>query len=61
MRFAISIPQVYGDGEFDPGSFRAYMQRVEELGFESAWTQESVLGSSPQIAPLDPQDAVTDR
>jgi probable F420-dependent oxidoreductase len=53
MRFAISIPQVYGDGEFDPGAFRAYMQRVEELGFESAWTQESVLGSSPQIAPLE--------
>jgi probable F420-dependent oxidoreductase len=53
MRFAISIPQVYDDGEFDPGSFRAYMQRVEELGFESAWTQESVLGSSPQIAPLE--------
>jgi probable F420-dependent oxidoreductase len=53
MRFAISIPQVYADGEFDPGSFRAYMQRVEELGFESAWTQESVLGSSPQIAPLE--------
>jgi probable F420-dependent oxidoreductase len=53
MRFAISIPQVYGDGEFDPDGFRAYMQRVEELGFESAWTQESVLGSSPQIAPLE--------
>jgi len=52
MRFAISIPQVYGDGEFDPGAFRAYLQRVEELGFESAWTQESVLSSSPQIAPL---------
>jgi len=53
MRFAISIPQVYGDGEFDPGAFRAYLQRLEELGFESAWTQESVLSSSPQIAPLE--------
>jgi probable F420-dependent oxidoreductase len=53
MRFAISIPQDYGDGEFDPGAFRAYLQRVEELGFESAWTQESVLGSAPQIAPLE--------
>jgi probable F420-dependent oxidoreductase len=53
MRFAISIPQLYEDGEFDPGAFRAYLQRVEQLGFESAWTQEAVLGSSPQLAPLE--------
>jgi probable F420-dependent oxidoreductase len=53
MRFAISIPQFYGDGEFDPDAFRAYFARVEELGFESAWTQESVLGASPQLGPIE--------
>jgi probable F420-dependent oxidoreductase len=53
MRFAIGIPQVFGDGEFDPAAFRAYFRRAEELGFESAWTQESTLGTSPQLSPLE--------
>jgi probable F420-dependent oxidoreductase len=53
MRFAIAIPQFYADGEFEPERFRAYMGRAEELGFESAWTQESVLGSGAQLAPLE--------
>lgn len=53
MRFAIAIPQFYADGEFEPERFRAYMSRAEELGFESAWTQEAVLGSGAQLAPLE--------
>lgn len=53
MRFAIAIPQFYADGEFEPGDFRAYLNRAEELGFESAWTQEAVLGAGPQLAPLE--------
>jgi len=53
MRFAIAIPQFYADGEFDPAAFRAYFARVEELGFHSAWTQEQVLGPSPQLAPIE--------
>ena len=53
MRFAIAIPQFYADGEFDPAAFRAYFARVEELGFHSAWTQEQVLGTSPQLAPIE--------
>ena len=53
MRFAISIPQLYGDGEFDPVAFRGYCTRVEELGFESGWTQESILGASNQLGPLE--------
>jgi probable F420-dependent oxidoreductase len=53
MRFAIAIPQFYADGEFDPGQFRAYLSRAEELGFDSAWTQEAVLGSGAQFAPLE--------
>jgi probable F420-dependent oxidoreductase len=53
MRFGISIPQFYGDGEFDPGAYRSYFARVEELGFESAWAQEGVFGASPQLAPLE--------
>jgi len=53
MRFAIAIPQFYADGTFDPAAFRAYLIRAEELGFESAWTQESVLGPSSQFAPIE--------
>jgi probable F420-dependent oxidoreductase len=51
MRFAISIPQGFGDAEFDPEAFRAHLRRAEALGFESAWTQESTFGRSPSMAP----------
>jgi probable F420-dependent oxidoreductase len=53
MRFAISIPQLYADGEFDPAAFRAYLARVEELGFESAWAQEHVLGPAAVLGPVE--------
>ncbi len=53
MRFAIAIPQFYSDGQFDPAAFRAYLARAEELGFESAWAQEQVLGPDSQLAPLE--------
>ena len=53
MRFAIAIPQFYSDGEFDPAAFRAYLGRAEELGFDSAWTQEQLLGSWNQLAPIE--------
>src|SRR5881227_178779 len=53
MRFAIAIPQFYADGEFAPGAFRAYLARAEELGFESAWTQEQVLGAAGALSPLE--------
>ena len=53
MKFAIAIPQFFADGEFDPASFREYFARAEELGFESAWTQESTLGFGPQLSPIE--------
>ena len=60
MKFAIGIPQIYADGTFSPSDFRSYLARVEELDvYESAWTQETVLGFSParaaapQLAPLE--------
>lgn len=53
MRFAIAIPQSFADGQFDPAAFRAYFARAEELGFESAWAQEQVLGAAPQLAPVE--------
>ncbi|HJY59866.1 MAG TPA: LLM class flavin-dependent oxidoreductase [Streptosporangiaceae bacterium] len=53
MRFAIAIPQFYSDGEFDPAAFQYYLGRAEELGFDSAWTQEQLLGTWNQLAPIE--------
>lgn len=53
MRFAISIPQVVEDGAFDPDALQRFLARAEELGFESAWTQEQVLGTVPVLGPLE--------
>jgi probable F420-dependent oxidoreductase len=53
MRYAISIPQFVADGAFDPAGFRAYMRRAEALGFESAWTQEQVLSTMPNVGPIE--------
>ena len=53
MRFAISIPQVVDDGTFDPAATRGYLNRAEQLGFESAWTMEQVLGHVPHLGPLE--------
>jgi probable F420-dependent oxidoreductase len=53
MRFAISIPQFYGDGEFDPVEFHNYFAGVEQLGYDSAWAQENALSASPQLSPLE--------
>jgi probable F420-dependent oxidoreductase len=53
MRFAISLPQYARDSRFDGDAFRAFLRRVEELGlFESAWTQEQVIGAAGSLAPL---------
>ena len=53
VRFAIAIPQHVAGGTFEPTAFRAFMTRAEELGFESAWTQEQVLGDMPSLSPLE--------
>jgi probable F420-dependent oxidoreductase len=53
VRAAISMPQRFADGTFDPHSFRSFLGRAEALGFESAWTQEQVLGRFPQLGPTE--------
>jgi probable F420-dependent oxidoreductase len=51
--FAISIPQLFADGAFDPAGFRTYMERAEALDFESAWTSEQVLGPAPILGAVE--------
>jgi probable F420-dependent oxidoreductase len=53
MRFAVSIPQRFADGTFDPVRLRDYLTRAESLGFHSGWTQEAVIGPAPTLAPLE--------
>ena len=53
MRFAIAIPQFVADGTFNPSGLRAYLARAETLGFDSAWTQEQVLGTMPNLGPIE--------
>jgi probable F420-dependent oxidoreductase len=63
MRFAIAIPQYVRNG-FDRDGFRAHLARAEELGFESAWAQEQVLGAAGALSPLQAMTyaaACTDR
>ncbi|QBD80237.1 LLM class flavin-dependent oxidoreductase [Ktedonosporobacter rubrisoli] len=52
MQFAISIPQRFADGTFDPAGLRDYLARAEALGFHSAWTQESIIGPGA-LSPLE--------
>jgi len=52
-RWGIAIPQYVPDGTFDPAAFRAYMERAEALGFDSAWTLEQVLGPAPYLGPIE--------
>ena len=47
------MPQRFADGTFDPQSFRTFLGRAEALGFESAWTQEQVLGRFAELGPTE--------
>jgi probable F420-dependent oxidoreductase len=53
IRYAISLPQHLPDGSFRPNEFRDYLTRAEQLGFESAWITEQVLGRIPHPSPLE--------
>jgi probable F420-dependent oxidoreductase len=53
VRWSIPIPQFVDDGAFDPAALRGYLKRAEELGFESGWTQEQVLGSASLVSPIE--------
>lgn len=43
-QFGVPIPQVFLDGRADMQLVRDSLQIAEELGFDSAWTQDQVVG-----------------
>jgi probable F420-dependent oxidoreductase len=53
VQWAIVLPQLVEDGAFDPAALRGYLARAEELGFESAWTVEQVIGPASVLGPIE--------
>jgi probable F420-dependent oxidoreductase len=52
VRFGIAIPQDFINGPLDISSLHAYLTRAEDLGYESAWVQEQIVGTVPVLEPL---------
>src|SRR5947208_5955622 len=53
MRLAVAIPQTFADAAFDPAALRSYLARAEALGFDSAWTSETIFSSMPFLDSVD--------
>ena len=49
IRWGIAIPQIFLDGHIDIESTRNTIQRAEELGYDSLWVQERMLGDAPTL------------
>jgi probable F420-dependent oxidoreductase len=52
MKLGVAIPQSFLNRAIDPEAIRRYLARAEALGFDSAWTQEQILGRMPTLEPL---------
>lgn len=64
VELGIAIPQTFPGRTMDIRFIRQHLQRAEALGFHSAWTVESILGSIPSLEPLEMltwASAVTER
>jgi len=48
----IAIPQVIDDNATYLSDLHDFLKRADVLGFESAWTQEGILGEFPLLEPL---------
>ena len=48
----IAMPQFFQEGPVDMDLVRRWVTRAEELGFESLWTQEDIIGDGPSLEPL---------
>jgi probable F420-dependent oxidoreductase len=52
-RIAVSIPQTFADEPIDPEYIRRFARRAEELGFDSLWVQESIIGRQRQLDSIE--------
>lgn len=51
-RFGVAVPQTFHDPAHDLPALKAFIRRVEALGFDSLWVQEQLLGRDPSFEPL---------
>jgi probable F420-dependent oxidoreductase len=47
-----AVPQVFPDGNVDLAVIRHVSLRAEQLGYDSLWTQERIIGPSVSLEPL---------
>lgn len=47
-----AVPQVFPDGRIDLAVIRDVSARAEEMGYDSLWVQERIIGSSRSLEPL---------
>jgi probable F420-dependent oxidoreductase len=52
IRVGIAIPQDFINRPLDIPYLHTYLARAEELGYESAWVQEQVVGTVPVLEPI---------
>ena len=48
----IAIPQVFLDQPVDMDLVQSFVRRAEELGYESIWVQERMIGDTPTLEGL---------
>lgn len=48
----IAIPQVFLDGPVDTGYIRRFVTHAEELGYDSLWVQEKIIGDFSMLEPV---------
>jgi probable F420-dependent oxidoreductase len=54
VRLAVGMPQTFRAEEgIDTGKLRAFLTRAEDLGFESAWVVEQILGTIGSLEPIE--------
>ena len=46
------LPQIIPDANFDLALIKRVAQKAEELGYDSLWTQEQIVGRSQSLEPL---------
>jgi probable F420-dependent oxidoreductase len=52
VRFGVAIPQDFINRPLDIPYLHTYLARAEDLGYESVWVQEQIVGTVPVLEPL---------
>ncbi len=53
VRWGLAVPQVFFDGPVDMALVRQWAMRAEELGYDSLWVQEAIVGDVPILEPVN--------